>query len=111
RAIELEPTFAAAHLRWMLIYGYVDASAREHFRKTETHRSSLTPHDRALLDALEPRIRAPADFGESERRLAQTLSREPLDVDYTFQLARLKFYGNDCPGVVELGTQVLRLDP
>jgi eukaryotic-like serine/threonine-protein kinase len=89
RAVELDPTLTVAHLRIAAIsMAAAMPSAREHFRKADEQRASLSERDRGLLDAIEPVVRRqPADWGEANRRLAALTERFPNDAELWYLLA------------------------
>jgi tetratricopeptide (TPR) repeat protein len=82
-AHEADPDFAAAYLREVLVAEWVDDLQRELFTKAQRLRGRLGPHDRALLDAIEPWFRVPHDADELRRRF-KALAVEP-DADIALQ--------------------------
>jgi serine/threonine-protein kinase len=92
RAVDLDPSLAAAHLR-LAIYSFYAApvAAREHMRVAVQRRATLSEHDQALLDAMIPYIqRQPADHAESDRRLAAAAAKFPKDAELLLLLARAR---------------------
>jgi serine/threonine-protein kinase len=67
-AVEVEPSFAAAHLRLALLERWFDSrdDARASFQRATLLRTDLSERDRALLDAAEPVVtRQPYDAHEA----------------------------------------------
>ncbi|HEY8077264.1 MAG TPA: protein kinase [Labilithrix sp.] len=90
RAVDLDPSLAAAHLR-LAIYSFYAApvAARDHMRLAVQRRATLSDHDQALLDAMIPYIqRQPADLAEWDRRLAAAAARFPNDAELLLLVAR-----------------------
>ncbi|MDC0747075.1 serine/threonine-protein kinase [Polyangium mundeleinium] len=90
KAIELDPTLAAAHLRLAIVLsppGRVlrmssSLEARAAYREATRLRGSLTPRDRALLSALEPMLGAdPPDMTAASRKLAELGELSPGDAE------------------------------
>jgi len=92
RAVTLDPSFAAAHLRKVLATPDVTDAERADILKATQLRSSLGDHDRALLQAIEPWVGVPRDAREVERRLSALAGSEP-DADYFYQLCRFRVLG------------------
>jgi serine/threonine-protein kinase len=113
RAIELDPTFAAAHLRRALFPrgGDITTQMREDIQSARTSRGSLSDHDRALLDAIEPWTRTPPDLREAERRLDLAVRAHPGDVDFAFQLACATGLTDDNAKAVAEYDSVIAMDP
>jgi serine/threonine-protein kinase len=86
RAIQLDADFAAAHLRRALLSVEMNAEVRQDLLAARNGRASLSPHDRALLDAEEPWAFAPSDVREAERRLAAAATQFPNDAELSYQL-------------------------
>jgi serine/threonine-protein kinase len=90
RAIELDPLFAAAHLR-LALTKLLDVDAQgitsADLQGAHASQASLGTHDRALLDAFEHMARVPPDFKESERLLGAAGQKYPNDADFPFQRA------------------------
>jgi serine/threonine-protein kinase len=91
RAVELDPTFALAHLELALITFSSDApAAEEHLAQAFQHRASLDERGAMLLDASEPFVRPTPDAAEWETRLLRATRLHPRDVEafYYLGLAR-----------------------
>ncbi|APR81692.1 Serine/threonine protein kinase [Minicystis rosea] len=113
RALEIDPTLAVAHLR-LAACAMAEAmpSAREHFRKADELRATLTERDRAMLDAVEPVVRRqPADWAEANRRLAAMLEKYPGDAELWLYLAFGTANYADFEAGVRYYARALELDP
>jgi serine/threonine-protein kinase len=113
RAIELDPTFAAAHLR-MAEGAFAEArpDQREHFRVADEHRAALSERDRGLLDAVEPMVRRqPADWREANRRILALLERFPGDAELWFLLGNGTVNFADFEAGRRYYTRATELDP
>ena len=89
-ATELDPSFAAAHLRLGIFKRYFHSveEARHSYEIAVEHREQLDERDRALLYAVEPIIaRDPYDYAEAKRRLTAMLEHYPNDVEILYCLA------------------------
>jgi tetratricopeptide (TPR) repeat protein len=89
-AIAADPALGAAYLRLVLVKladvsdlsddPLLEAEALATYHKALDHRSTLGEIDAGILDAWEPRFRAPPDRAERSRRLAALATRFPTDV-------------------------------
>jgi eukaryotic-like serine/threonine-protein kinase len=83
RALELDPSFAAAHLE-LAVQHLVDGDqsrAQEHYQKAYSHRDRLSPRDAELLGALDPLVRASSDLDTAKAKLERAsakLKKEPV---------------------------------
>jgi serine/threonine-protein kinase len=95
RAVALDPTLGAAHLRLAFVHSLVVADeqdARRAYKKALGFRATLTPRDRALLDAFEPYFqRQPPDLAECERRMTAAVAADPDDPELAFYLGYVRF--------------------
>jgi serine/threonine protein kinase/tetratricopeptide (TPR) repeat protein len=92
RAVEIDPSLAAAHLQIAVAGAISDVNerTRDHFRKAEELRAKLSPRDQALLDAIEPIVRRqPSDWVEANRRMKAAIERFPHDAQLWFELAMI----------------------
>jgi serine/threonine-protein kinase len=87
-AVELDPLFAAAHLRLAIekALDFEPITSAE-LQPARDSRASLGEHDRILLEAIEPCGLAPPDWKESQRRFEAAVAKYPADPDFHFQLA------------------------
>jgi serine/threonine-protein kinase len=89
-AVQLDPSFAAAHLRLGLMkrFFHSPAEGRASFAIAVKQRAQLDDRDRTLLDAAEPSVmREPFDYAESKRRFAAALERDPKNSELLYWLA------------------------
>jgi serine/threonine-protein kinase len=112
-AIELDPGLGAAHVQ-VAALGMFESreGTREHFRKADALRASLSERDRALLDAVEPVVRRqPSDWAEAKRRLAALLERWPGDAQLWYLLSAGAANFDDFDGAVRYLEKAVTLDP
>ena len=108
-----DPGMAAAHLR----YAYNDlffhtADAHAHFEKASGLRSTLTPHDAALLDAIAPLFDSqPPDWAETEQRLVAASAKAPADVELLHDLAATRYFLGKVTDALASVDAVLAIDP
>src|SRR6185503_16699094 len=119
KAIALDPTLAAAHLRLAIVKttpGSVGAfgvmsEARAAYREATRLRGALSPRDRALLAALEPLLGADSpEMTAASRRLAELGKVYPEDAEI-FHLCAV--YGiSDFPELrLAAARRAVELDP
>ncbi len=112
QAALLEPGFSAAHLRAaVLLLRNEPMKGRAHYQSAVQLRGALDAHDQLMLDALEPVMRDPSDFAESERRLVQTLGSQPNDFELAWLLSWTRFFLGDFSGAREAIARAERIDP
>jgi serine/threonine-protein kinase len=88
-AAELDPAFAAAHLRRALLtLSFADEEGREYLQKAFDLRSGLGAHDLALLEALGAAFAKPIDREGLDRKLAALESSD--DADSLYAACRLR---------------------
>ncbi|MBX3188339.1 MAG: protein kinase [Labilithrix sp.] len=97
RAVELDPTFAAAHLELAIQTAHVDpARAQASYQSAFEHRQMLTKRDAELLRASEPYIRPKPDLDEWETLLTSAVFQFPRDAALHLWLGRARErQGND----------------
>jgi tetratricopeptide (TPR) repeat protein len=110
KATELDPAYAAAHLRWFITHGFVALESREHFAKAAQHRQSLDIKDQALLAAIEPWTRLPPDAREVDRRLVDIAKAFPSDAVIKFFISKYRYLSVDDQGAIDAATEALQLD-
>jgi len=110
RATELDPAFAAAHLRKVLVTVLADDVARSHLNKAFQLRADLGDHDRALLHAIEPWARVPQAMDQAVARFEEE-TRIDGDPDDFLQLARLQLIAGDHRGAIASATVAAERDP
>jgi serine/threonine protein kinase len=89
RAIELDPSFAMAHLRLAAIhYDSAFMRPRSHYAMAVAGRGRLNERDQAMLNAFEPLLaRDPPDMAEHLARLRAAVARFPGDAELPAVLA------------------------
>jgi serine/threonine-protein kinase len=111
RAAQLDPDFAAAHLRYAILTSVPADANREHFRDATRLRFALSDHDRVLLDSYEPYMRAVPDKVETERRLTAAVERLPPDAELAFFLCWIRFFLGSYAASLDACDRVLEIDP
>jgi serine/threonine-protein kinase len=111
RATELDPTFAAAHVRWLVVANEVDTVLRSHLQLAQQFRQSLDAHDAELLWTFVPIASTPADMAESERRLEKAAERFPDSAEIEIALGGARQALGDLPGALAANAEALRRDP
>jgi len=111
RATDLDPNFAAAHLRFVATAPTADDDVREHARLAFSRRNQLSAHDRALLDAYLPWTGVPQDTAGTERALTAAVRAEPNDADYAHNLCRVRMALGEYRKGVEACEAAIRIDP
>jgi serine/threonine protein kinase/tetratricopeptide (TPR) repeat protein len=112
-AVRLDAGIAGARLRVAIMQFYRGwVQARATFHKAVELRASLSPHDQALVDALQPAVeREPSDWSESERRLREATKRFPGDSDLHYNLSRLAMMQGQLRAADEAADSALADDP
>ncbi len=77
QATEIEPTFAAAHLRCVLGTYWLDDRTRAHYQQAVRYRSQLDRADAQLLNAYEPMLLEVPDIAETIQRLQDVTTQFP----------------------------------
>ena len=91
KAVELDPTFAAAHLQLAIQTVQDDpAGAQASFQDAFQNRHMLLPRDTAMLEACEPYVRPRPDLDEWETRLTGAVFQFPRDAELQFFLGRAR---------------------
>ncbi len=89
RAIELDPTFAAAHLELAIQTSSRDPmAAQASYQSAFEQRHMLTARDAALLDACVPYVRPKPDLEEWVTRMTSMVFQFPRDPELQFYLGR-----------------------
>lgn len=90
-AVDLDPTFAAAHLQLAIQTVQEDpAGAQASFQSAFEQRHMLLARDAALLEACEPYVRPRPDLDEWETRLTAAVFQFPRDAELQFFLGRAR---------------------
>ena len=111
KAVELDPSFAAANLGLLCTAWAVDDELREVFRAAEASRGSLGEADRALLNAFAPWMLPAPDIKLVESRLSAITARDPTDVDALVALAKVRIIALDFNGSLAPLEAAQRLEP
>lgn len=91
RAVQLDPTFAAAQLELAIQTQEEDpAAAQAAFQSAFENRAMLLPRDAALLEASEPYVRAKPDLDEWETRMTSMVFQYPRDPELQLLLGRAR---------------------
>jgi eukaryotic-like serine/threonine-protein kinase len=112
RAIEADPTFAAAHLQLALQQASMNdaPAAQASFQSAYEHRHMLLPRDERLLEASEPYIRANPDVEEWETRMTSAVFQFPRDPELQYYLGRARQQQGDHEGARTAFEAAVRLD-
>ena len=110
KAVDLDPSMAAAHLRLSMTNAAGDRAVRRaEFETTAGLRSQLSPRDQALMLALQPFLQgATQDIPETDRRLQALIPRYPTDVELLMWLGLIHM---DAPENLPTAERALALDP
>ncbi len=107
RALALDPSLAAAHLRLAILLEPMQGRAE--LERAFQGRASLGARDQAVLQAVEPRIaRDPPDNALAAERLHEVAKRYPLDAEI---FGLLEFYEADPAAKLAAATRATELDP
>ncbi len=95
RAVTLDPSFAAAHLRLAIFSSLIESDegeAKRSYRRASQFRGFLSDRDLLLLEALEPYFqRDPSEPAECERRLRAAAERFPEDAELWFYVGWIRY--------------------
>jgi serine/threonine-protein kinase len=106
-ATTIDPAFAEAHLRYALLDD-VTPAAREHLQQAAQFRDRLSASDLAILNALEPSLREPADVLETRERLAALVGTSSDDIELLLAIASRYFLAWDGGGALPYAERALR---
>ena len=84
KATDLDPSFAAAHLRASLYASHTSTSEREHIAAAEHLRDSLDERDRAILRSVESLLAEPRDERQIAARFEELVHRFPDDAESAY---------------------------
>jgi serine/threonine protein kinase/tetratricopeptide (TPR) repeat protein len=110
-ATEADPTFAAAHLRRLVLAIRASEPVRAHAASATQLRADLSDHDRALLDAYLPWISIPQEASETERKLSALVAAHATDSDYAYFLCRIRVFLGDYSRAADACAAAARIDP
>jgi len=114
RAVQLDPSLGAAHLRlaWLSATSGDLAAARAELQLTRDLRGSLDDRDLALLEIVEAHALAqPPDPSAATRLAAAASSRWPADAELAFVLGRYALLAGDTSVALAALDRALKLDP
>ena len=112
KAVELDPTFAAAHLELAIQTVQDDpAGAQAAFQNAFEHRQMLLPRDTSMLEACEPYVRPRPDVDEWETRLTAAVFQFPHDPELQFFLGRARERQGADEAAKSAYDASIRLDP
>jgi len=115
RAVENERGLGAGFLR-LALWGVsptvsTPTDARTAFAKAQSLQASLDEHDRALLEAFEPRMRQIPETAEWHDRLSRLAERFPDDAEIAWWLVRAKRMRGEDEAAVSILDRVLSKNP
>ncbi len=113
RATRLDPTLAAAHLRFALTeFWEYPTEARGHLARAIEERAHLGERDQLVLRAAQAWIQSqPADHAAYARLLDEALARYPLDAELAYFTAGAHDEDGDRSGAIERFERAIQLDP
>lgn len=112
QAIELDPTFSAAHLQLALQQASANdtPAAQASFQSAFEQRHMLLPRDERLLEASEPFIRPDPDVEEWETRMTAVVFQYPRDPEVQYYLGRAREQQGNADGAKLAFEAAVRLD-
>jgi eukaryotic-like serine/threonine-protein kinase len=115
RAVALDPTLGAAHLRISLAARLnlgMESERRQAFKHALQFKDKLTERDKLLVDAFEPYIaRDPTDPRETVRRLVDLAARYPNDAEIAYYVGTTESDIGKFPEAVTAFSRATALDP
>jgi serine/threonine-protein kinase len=115
RAVALDGTLGAAHLRLALIDSLVtsdEQDARRAFKNALHFRATLSARDQQILEAFEPYFqRQPPDLAECDRRMAALAAASPDDPELAFYLGYVRFDRGQLANALGPFQRAAELDP
>jgi serine/threonine-protein kinase len=115
RAIQLDPDFAAAHMRltiWAPSAGLSRTDEHDHFLEAWRRRAMLSERDRAVLGVFEPlRTSDTPDWEEAARRARALAEAYPFDAEAQGILQQILWYAGHYDEAKEAGDRALAIDP
>jgi eukaryotic-like serine/threonine-protein kinase len=114
RAVALDPSMAAAHLRLAIFGSLVEGDepeAKKSYRRASQFRGFLTERDKLLLEALEPYFqRDPSEPTECERRLRAVAERFPDDAELWYYVGWIRYDYGKLSSALEAFERAIKLD-
>jgi serine/threonine-protein kinase len=113
RAAEIDPTFAAAHLRYALLrFQALPVEAREHLARAVVERLRLSESDRMLLVAAQAWMQSdPPNTPGFVQKMDKVHARYPDDAELARWAAAAHSENGDREGALRLFDRVLARDP
>jgi len=111
RAVELDPSFAAAHLWRALLSNRVDPQTRERFTKAHQLRDRLGERDLVLLEAFRAMMDVQPRPGSAVQLLDAAVKRHPEDTELLFFRGKARWFDADWQGASADMDGVLAHDP
>jgi tetratricopeptide (TPR) repeat protein len=113
RAAELDPSLAAAHLRYALVlFWNFPLESRDHLARAVDGRHSLSERDQLLLGAAQAWMQSqPADPAAYARLTGEAQARFPLDAELAYWAAVARDENGDRAGATEFAHRAVALDP
>ncbi|HSQ66860.1 MAG TPA: serine/threonine-protein kinase [Polyangiaceae bacterium] len=112
KATSLDPSFAAA---WLVLamqdLRESPSRAQAPYQKAYLHRDRLDARDHALLDALDPLMRASVDMGEAEAGLLSATQKFPRDGVFQFMLGSVREARSEYEQALAAYRDAISLDP
>ena len=114
RAVTLDPSLAAGHLRLAIFNSLVESDepeAKKSYRHASQFRGFLSERDQLLLEALEPYFqRDPSEPAECERRLRGLAERFPEDAELWFYVGWIRYDYGKLTSALEAFDRAISLD-
>ncbi|WP_394823721.1 protein kinase domain-containing protein [Pendulispora albinea] len=111
RALELDPSLAAAHLYLAMMPMWTDDGAREHHHAASAQRARLGPRDLALLDAYAPVVAMPPDLDTARQRLLAAHEAFRSDWLVSFALADIQIKRGELQNAIDVLNDLSGRDP
>jgi tetratricopeptide (TPR) repeat protein len=113
RAAQLDPSLAAAHLRYALLeFWQLPTEGRQHLAKAVEGRPSLDEHDQLLLRAAEAWMQSePTDDAAFVRLVGEAQARYPLDAEIAYYAGFAQTQLADHAAAVAALDVAIALDP
>src|SRR5262249_1297061 len=111
RAVELDPSFAAAHLRRALLSNRIDPPARERFKRAHQLRDRLSGRDVVLLEAFQWTMDVQPRAEKTVQLMDAAVKERPDDTELLFFRGKARWLDADWQGASADMDGVLARDP
>jgi len=111
RAVELDPSFAAAYLRRALLSNRIEAPVRERFQRAHQLRDRLSERDLVLLEAFQSIMDVAPKPEIAVHHLDAAVKRLPADTELLFFRGKARWFDADWRGASADMDAVLARDP